>query len=112
MSAKHSKGPWEIVDLAEESFGKVLFSIVGKSDPITPPFYRDIAQVIHRNGKDVTRANAHLIAAAPDLLAALQGYVDAIAFGGGTDKQSIMDAIRKADDIARAAIAKAEGGAA
>lgn len=54
-------------------------------------------------------ANARLISAAPDLLEALERYVHAIAVGGGSDKDLIMDAIRQADNKARAAIAKAKG---
>lgn len=53
-------------------------------------------------------ADARLIAAAPDLLAALRHYVNVIAGPvAGDDKASFMAAIREADNRARAAIAKA-----
>ena len=54
-----------------------------------------------------SKADARLIAAAPDLLEALREYRAAILFA--QDKQALMSAIRSADDKARAAIAKAEG---
>ena len=60
-------------------------------------------------GEEVMLANACLIAAAPELLAALSAYVQAVAVGGGDDKESVMAAIRQADNAARAAIAKATG---
>jgi len=58
--------------------------------------------------KDDERGNANLIAAAPDMLAALQGIVDCVA------RTETMGEICQCDDFsaARAAIAKAKGGAA
>lgn len=56
-----------------------------------------------------TQANARLIAAAPDLLEALESYVTTMAIAGGGDKALFMAAIREADNKARAAIAKATG---
>ena len=50
-------------------------------------------------------ANARLIAAAPELLEALQLYMDAVR--NTKDKPTLMSAIKSADNKARAAIAKA-----
>lgn len=56
-----------------------------------------------------SEANARLIAAAPDLLEALESYVTTMAIAGGGDKALFMAAIRDADNKARAAIKKATG---
>lgn len=53
-----------------------------------------------------TEANAHLIAAAPDLLAALQGMTDAF---GGVPRADYRENNRRCVEAARAAIAKATG---
>jgi hypothetical protein len=66
----------------------------------------NIALLNLARGEGVTRANARLIAAAPDLLVMLQGFVAAME--GGLlvcDKPSAKDVLL---DVARAAIAKAE----
>ena len=63
---------------------------------------------------DKTIANAHLIAAAPDLLEALQGYMSAVskmneAMKDGCNVQGAMSALIGWEDMARAAISKALG---
>ena len=96
MSAKHTPGPWAIL-------------------PNTPHFVRamhptegmqPIATVYHFNGE--LAANARLIASAPELLEALEAVLPDLehyvaTHGPGPDKRLA---------IARAAIAKAKGGAA
>ena len=92
MSAKHTPGPWTIL-------------------PNTPHFVRamhptegmqPIATVYHFDGE--LADNARLIAAAPELLAALYSIA--------TDPSAIYSgANANIGDIARAAIAKAKGGA-
>lgn len=59
-------------------------------------------------------ANAYLIAAAPDLLEALQGYMSAVsemneAMKDGYNVQGAMSALIGWEDMARAAISKALG---
>ena len=93
MSTAHTPGPWTIL-------------------PNTPHFVRamhptegmqPVATVYHFDGE--LAANARLIAAAPDLLAALYSIA--------TDPSAIYSgANAHIGDIARAAIAKATGGAA
>lgn len=56
---------------------------------------------------DEARANAHLIAAAPDLLAALKAILANDGSAGTYDLLKVSDA----REAARAAIARAEGGA-
>lgn len=90
----HTPGPWIVLNdgltISEESRRDVI------------PF--EVAKVVDGSNED--RANAHLIAAAPDLLSALERMLNAYeadkvrgcAFGND-----------QAADQARAAIAKAEG---
>jgi len=86
--SKHTPGPWERVDCA------VGYAVhpVGNTMGIFGRVCDD---------DRLTRGDADLIAAAPDLLAALKELLDAPIDGG----MSTSDAI----DNARAAIAKAEG---
>ena len=89
MSA-HTPGPWHTA-------GEQGVQIRSQRD--------QIAKVWCMRGNE-WKANARLIAAAPDLLEALREYRAAILFA--QDKQALMSAIKSADDKARAAIAKAE----
>lgn len=84
---QHTPGPWEVVEYeAEEGdFWKEI-------EP-------DVACV--RKGREAI-ANARLIAAAPDLLAALKALAKEVFGCYGNAHQAQMD-------MARAAIAKAEG---
>ena len=97
MSGGHTPGPWV-----------VFHNAAGYADGIKAPNARnDVAGVV---GQQITRAqsvsypssaegaaNAHLIAASPDLLAALEGVLRV------SDRQTAEY------DAARAAIAKARG---
>jgi hypothetical protein len=83
MSPQHTPAPWRIGDAGMTVFGPPN----GNPSPETVAATRN-------------RANARLIAAAPELLAALE----VIALGN-TDPDQMVE-------IARAAIAKAAGGAA
>jgi len=83
--AKHTPGPWRADD------GPAL------SYDVVDPTGECVAQCWHRG-------NAALIAAAPQLLAALEAI---LATPPGTDPVEIV----RADDLARAAIAAAKGGA-
>jgi hypothetical protein len=96
--AKHTPGPW-------------VYEVIMGDDPNGDEWPEEIevtgATGVHIHSHDLgynddvddqILANARLIAAAPDLLDALQFYADRFA-------------IDPAGDIARAAIAKAKGGA-
>lgn len=96
---KHTPGPWAV----EDPIGGEL-SIVEASKPTHE--WKFIAAIYLRQGNDpdefphaVSKANARLIAAAPDLLAALHKIV---SDGDYTAPEEMKR-------IARAAIAKAEG---
>jgi hypothetical protein len=100
MSTQHTKGPWR-VQRQNPSPTTGEWMISGAK-----PGY--LAEVRDCGSGDV-QANARLIAAAPDLLEALQNLFDAdmehVLMGDGKDDQ--IEAIAKA----RAAIAKATGAA-
>lgn len=103
--AKHTPGPWCISE-AENSFeiiqdcwsddGDHLGEVVVRAPEIDP-----------ENGGILNKADAILIAAAPELLEALQTAQMALA--GFVDRSGI---VQNALDKASAAIAKVEGGAA
>ncbi len=98
MSAAHTAGPWSVSD-ETDIYGT-------ENDPANGCIGRvDVAHVYLRTVPGRTEANAALIAAAPDLLAALQSLHDRARLYGGT-KGGKMDL-----EQARAAIAKATGAA-
>lgn len=83
--SEHTPGPWEV-----EGIGQVIV-------PNRPPAWRTLADVYGEHGdEEQADADAHLIAAAPDLLAALEALLP-----------HLEDA--RMDDGAKAAIAKARG---
>jgi ABC-type tungstate transport system permease subunit len=84
MTTQHTPGPWE-VEVADSLYN--TFYIVNES----------------RDSDEVDQANARLIAAAPELLAALQDLVSEADHTGG----SVRHVSRYSTDVARAAIAKA-----
>jgi hypothetical protein len=87
MSA-HTPGPWDVADTDDSLITK------GRTK---------IAMTFEVEGDVWGAANARLIAAAPELLFALKNLLAVKNGEGGTAFDS--------DEIARAAIAKAEGGA-
>ena len=100
MSQQHTPGPWTVDGQHYDYYAS--FSVKAGGRGVCA-----ISSNIKRPGAE-SAANARLIAAAPDLLAALQAMVDAY--------QQHFDVMPVAwqtyDYIARAAIAKATGGAA
>ena len=93
---RHTPGPWSVEGWPDNQ-------IVWSSDR------NRVCFMAHSNGKDVARdvATGHLIAAAPDLLAALKGLLPLCVnpHDGGEFEAGEIPAV----DAARAAIAKAEG---
>ena len=108
METKHTPGPWSITN-----------TIMGSVDPVTLPSsviappYGSVDTICvfsfmtKKKPHDEQQANARLIAAAPDLLAALRLLLDGLQ----TYAPEFLHGLPKADYIraARAAIAKAEG---
>ena len=99
MSAEHTPGPWQFAEAGSWKDGvrtsKEYF--VRRPDD-------DVAiasEILNPEDSTPSEANARLIAAAPELLAALEVCVDELK-RNGIQSESIQDA--------RAAIAKAKGG--
>lgn len=99
MSAQHTPGPWHV---GEGVAQRIIYDSRGW--PIAD------AKLFHgnsRSGEDVP--NARLIAAAPDMLEALKAIID--NDGGEGSKHYHAIKLFDAREKARAAIAKATGGA-
>jgi hypothetical protein len=100
MSEKYTKGPWII-----------------KDDRIIEPHGLPIAEPCGYRDPDVEEANAALIAAAPDLLAALQDLelraTQATLASGIHPRKNhtdfLLGELGRMKDVALAAIAKAQG---
>lgn len=94
MDSKHTPGPWYAKGSSENRAWEVAERNTGEL-------------VAELNTIDATgEADARLIAAAPDLLAALRGLVRDIE---GREKRTGITQMGTAIDAARAALAKAEG---
>lgn len=121
---EHTPGPWKILaEGCDKPYIRIRGSRLGgrfKIANVLTPVYEGMLS----KEAEETRANAHLIAAAPDLLEALKGYISlrdkklAIKYSDETTTEAEKAQIRKAvsdniiallvhDDKARAAIAKA-----
>ena len=111
MTTKHTPGPWEISDEndAMAALGLTPANWVGiKSKGLT------LAST-YCQSLEVNRANARLIAAAPELWAALnlaEGYMlnAKIDLETGAPKKTAITTLAGGLRLVRAAIAKAEGG--
>lgn len=95
--SKHTAGPWHVVE------GDEWTSDIATGEPNTM-LVRTVASV--NNRRDEAKANKHLIAAAPDLLEALEEFraafsVDYEYFFNGRMAAAVVDAER--------ALAKARG---
>ena len=96
---KWTLGPWQVYEPPD----KGAFLILDAHN-------RNVAGTNATESRTIERANAHLIAAAPDLYAALADLVSEIETDGGLDTSEWLRldiAIRL--DIAKAALAKARG---
>ena len=95
MNAKHTPGPWTVPAnghvIAPKPYSVVIAFMPESSDSI--------------QGMDVIDANARLIAAAPDLLQALQGLVSSCEL----NLDELEPDTHAMLDCARAALAKATG---
>lgn len=101
----HTPGPWQV-----RAWSSHASTTVGIESTDRPGWFDVVAEcsgVGARFTREQEDANARLIAAAPELLAALKAMDTALC--DGFDTQSTRMAGRKALIDARAAIAKAEG---
>jgi hypothetical protein len=112
MTSKHTPGPWEV---AEEN-GDYFVQVASQPSVGHPMFdrYRIIHGWVGGDGTDSPKpelgtpiANARLIAAAPELLEALQKLVDSCADSDGAQYGTLGTSFVRS--IATAAIAKATG---
>jgi hypothetical protein len=111
--SKHTPGPWQVMN-DYDGATIVVANVDGETfSDGTSTFSYDFVCDTYGDGDDDSRskavaiANARLIAAAPDMLAALKAMDAALCDGFGT--QAARMAGRKALIAVRAAIAKAEG---
>lgn len=96
--ATHTPGPWLIADLMIEAL----------ADPEnSDSYYAPICELDEGWNDETNRANARLIAAAPELLAALEGIDEELSLWG-EDTLERMNLTARLEAI-RAAIAKAKG---
>lgn len=94
MKTKHTPGPWYCVDTSNHAHDYRLLAANGVPLPLN----------VVANDHSEQRANARLIAAAPDLLAALRGMVCLYEFMHARNPHTDSRPLQ-----ALAAIAKAEG---
>lgn len=100
--ANFTKGPWK--EVPQNSAGPMIAHEFETGNQMNPTGLRLVCHVLQR-GNSITedRANAHLIAAAPELLEQLQALVGLL---DESDEHEIEDSTL---DECRAVIAKAEG---
>lgn len=107
--SEHTPGPWFVHD-----FSEICLEQAPQVGDVTVSCDHPATITVARMGRALTatieeaRANARLIAAAPDLLEAMEGIVhfsDAVAY-----REDILSvSLRQWIDAGRSAIAKAEG---
>lgn len=97
MNAKHTPGPWGCTDTSHHAHDYRLTKPDGSLLPLT----------VEANDHSEQRANARLIAAAPDLLTSLRAIHHQLT-NGEASEGNLRD-IRWCASQADAAIAKAEG---
>lgn len=115
MSNEHTPGPWYIAEEGEKPDPNspayaIPHAVVGANVPDGANFY--ICQTIHGDSYERHNANAHLIAAAPDLLEALRAVLDDLALRStkrDADGTKVLAAGRSVVFAAQEAISKAEG---
>lgn len=100
----HTPGPWHVGGTSDDVW-------VQTADPDA----NVICDIIRRSPEQLTEedvANANVLAAAPDLLAALKAVQKWLMLSAPVENsQSWNESFVKANDLTCAAIAKAEGGA-
>lgn len=105
--ATFTPGPWEIVNLQDKLN---LYSKENRyccDQPIATCQPRDI----NERAYDINRANARLIAAAPELLEQCKLFEKVLTYYYGTDKNTAISAIANENrDKLREVLAKVEGG--
>jgi hypothetical protein len=111
----HTRGPWQqLPEEVDKSYIRIRGTQLGRrykvANVLTPTYEGAPEQEAEQ-----TRANAHLIAAAPDLLQALIEVTASLAWNAHGECRAVHDGpimpSSQAVGVARAAIAKATGSA-
>jgi hypothetical protein len=110
MTTKHTPGPWTIVETGIDGLGTVICEVSQGANIEPDTGAESLYQIgIMSDFGDTTteeaRANAALIAAAPEMYEALRELEEAIR----TEDKLNPGRIVTAEKLARAALAKAEG---
>lgn len=108
--SKHTPGPWCIESVFSEALHDIAldYNIPGCGSPIliATVFDADEDSTIT---KEQANANARLIAAAPELLAACEAWDQGFSEWEGFDQERFLLWVNKNREMARAAIAKVNG---
>ena len=110
MSAAHTPGPWFADEAGIVRRGSAGTQSYAEAVPIATPWIEGAWQ--YEDCTEESKANARLIAAAPELLEACKAHVEwgeAEDSHEGTTFWERVEMYRKADALIRAAIAKATG---
>ena len=116
---KHTKGPWKIYPPCQDELGRNSLD-VGVHDSEYSYGYKAIAQIspVNLDPKGTHEANANLIAAAPEMLEALELFQKALTYAyeqiDGIPVDEFWSKFEQANNyalvaIAKVAIAKAKG---
>ena len=93
--SKHTPGPWTFSQSAE--YGDTRFYVAQAEGAPYTPHYSDvatlIAETVNDERKSIQEANARLIAAAPELLEALEACIN---YGSLTGDEWVIDKVRYA----------------
>ena len=111
---KFTKGPWQVLpEEADKDYIRIRGTVCGgryKVANVPTPTYEGV----HPRELEETQANAALIAAAPELLAALEAVIEWYDMEADhsiePDFYKRMASCQVSEDMAREAIAKAKGG--
>ena len=105
MSNQHTPGPWKVEDDSPSDYTDLRFAIYGDLDRADEGRAYRIAMTT--DGHATAKANARLIAAAPELLSILAGVLQEYDESDTSNKWTGNFPALMTD--ARAALAKAEG---
>lgn len=107
---KGTPGPWSVDTDIDDGYGEtsvISYWVRGAPHPNAPGFDGLVVAAVVKDCVENSEANAKLIAAAPELLAALEALTADRLFYIEGDTSGQMNVAVKAYEVARAAIAKA-----
>ncbi len=104
MNAKHTPGPWFAGEI-QSATGYMTRAVYG------PGGREFLAEAIYTGNSDETDANTYLIAAAPDLLAALQAsrdYLSCIPESAAGGDDAAIELCKQADAVIADALGESQ----